>query len=203
MAPQQSVKKRLTRSNGDDTRLKILKAAKKLFVEHGYAGTSMGKIAALAGVNHSLLFHHFQNKKHLWYQTKVYIVEQHTGLDTRLPSTDQPFADFLNELVHHHLDYYQDKDLIRMLGWQRLEPREDVMLGGVKSKEMDIWVEGFAKYQQQGAIEANLEIGFVITMVLGIMANAALDPIVFLATDDDKKRYCDFVVKRLLKALTP
>ncbi len=203
MTPKQSVKKRITRSNGEDTRLKILKAAKTLFVEHGYAGTSMGKIAALAGVNHSLLFHHFQNKKHLWYQTKVYIVEQHTGLETRLPLSDQPFADFLYELVHRHMEYYQNKDLIRMLGWQRLEPRDDVMLGGVKSKEMDRWIAGFTKYQQQGDIEAGLEIGFIITMVLGIVANAALDPIIFLATDGDKKRYCDFAVKRLLKALTP
>jgi len=47
----------------EKTDYKILVSARELFVKHGFSGTSMGKIAMKANVNHSLIFHHFGNKQ--------------------------------------------------------------------------------------------------------------------------------------------
>ncbi|EKD91715.1 MAG: hypothetical protein ACD_29C00426G0004, partial [uncultured bacterium] len=57
-APQRAV--------ADVTRLNILNAAKTLFLEKGYDGASINGIATHAGVNKTLIFHHYQDKANLW-----------------------------------------------------------------------------------------------------------------------------------------
>ncbi|HEX5377208.1 MAG TPA: TetR family transcriptional regulator [Phenylobacterium sp.] len=50
----------------EDTRAAILRAALTLFSERGFEGAAMRDIAALAGVEHSLLRYHFTDKATLW-----------------------------------------------------------------------------------------------------------------------------------------
>src|SRR3990167_6437866 len=76
----------------DPTRTKILKAARKLFVESGFAGTSMGKIATKANINHSLIFHRFGSKEGLWKAVKQSIVEEANKLSPTLPELNQSFS---------------------------------------------------------------------------------------------------------------
>src|SRR5512140_406633 len=44
----------------------ILEAAKKVFISHGFDGTSMQQIANEAGINKSLLHYYFRNKEKLF-----------------------------------------------------------------------------------------------------------------------------------------
>jgi AcrR family transcriptional regulator len=75
--PKQSIKdkklKPKAQPRADKTRRLILKAAIVLFSRHGYAGTKILAIAKKARVNHSLIFHHFENKKSLWVAAKQQI----------------------------------------------------------------------------------------------------------------------------------
>jgi AcrR family transcriptional regulator len=48
--------------NAMPTRAKVLEAAARLFVEHGYIGTSMDQVRQLAGVSNGSLYHHFPTK---------------------------------------------------------------------------------------------------------------------------------------------
>ncbi|WP_340646678.1 TetR family transcriptional regulator [Phenylobacterium sp.] len=50
----------------EETRGVILDAALKLFSERGFEGAAMRDIAALAGVEHSLLRYHYSDKATLW-----------------------------------------------------------------------------------------------------------------------------------------
>lgn len=51
---------------GVDGRTRILAAARRLFPERGYEGTTMRAIAAAAGVDVALIGHHFGSKRALW-----------------------------------------------------------------------------------------------------------------------------------------
>ncbi|MCP4503482.1 MAG: TetR/AcrR family transcriptional regulator [Deltaproteobacteria bacterium] len=53
----------------DLTRERILDAAQKLFLEKGFDGTSMSALGNAAGVNQSLISHHFGNKQKLYDTT--------------------------------------------------------------------------------------------------------------------------------------
>lgn len=51
---------------GDETKQKILKAAKKEFADKGFNGARMSSIASIAGVNQALLHYHFESKENLY-----------------------------------------------------------------------------------------------------------------------------------------
>ena len=61
------------------TRLKTLNAAETLFLEHGFDGTSLGRIAKHAEVNQSLLSHHFGSKSGLRDATWARLSERYFG----------------------------------------------------------------------------------------------------------------------------
>jgi AcrR family transcriptional regulator len=49
-------------SRGERTRETILDAARQLFIQQGYHGTSMRQIASQAGIALGSLYNHFPNK---------------------------------------------------------------------------------------------------------------------------------------------
>jgi AcrR family transcriptional regulator len=184
------------------TKEKILVAAKQLFAAHGYAGTSAGKIAKLAGVNHSLIFHHFKDKKSLWLAVKQYAVKNVEAQSKTLPDIGQPFKNFLYELITNNLRFYQEQtEVARMINWQRLE-NNNQEIGVTLSEETANWIQAFRHYQSIGEVNPKLKIEFIITLILSIVSSAALDPIVFIQAENDKSAYVDFCVERLLIALS-
>ena len=56
-------------------RQQILQGAIQVFLENGYEGTSMDRVAAAAGVSKNTIYSHFQDKKGLF----VSLIEQVTG----------------------------------------------------------------------------------------------------------------------------
>lgn len=51
--------------NADETRFRILTAARNLFSSHGFAGTSLDDILTSAGVTKGAFYHHFKTKEHV------------------------------------------------------------------------------------------------------------------------------------------
>jgi AcrR family transcriptional regulator len=184
------------------TKNKILAAARKLFVEHGYAGTSVGKIAKLADVNHSLVFHHFQNKEQLWIAVKENIVTEADSQNKTLPDTNLPFEDFLEKVFDQCTRFYRENpDIIHMINWQRVEHKVNQNIGITNSSEMQSWIMAFKHYQGTGDINPALKPEFIITMTLGIISSSALDPNVFLADKHSQNEYMEFCVSGLVKML--
>lgn len=186
----------------DPTRTKILKAARKLFVEFGFAGTSMGKIATRANVNHSLIFHHFGNKEGLWKAVKESIVEESNRLSPTLPELNQSFPDFLNKLITQNIAFYRNNpDIIRMITWQRLEYENKKEIGITLSSHSNAWLAALKYYQDKGDIDSSLKLEFVLTYILSIVSSAAMDPNVFIKKNTEFNNYVDFTVERILLSL--
>ncbi len=191
-----------THLRADPTRAKILKAARKLFVEYGFAGTSIGKIAEKAGINHSLIFHHFGNKEGLWKAVKQSIVEEANQLSPTLPELNQSFRDFLKKLITQSISFYRNNpDIMRMIGWQRLEAGYKNEIGVTLSAESKAWLDALKYYQEQGDIHSRLKLGFVFTFILSIVSSAAMDSYVFIKKEADLGEYIHFTVETILKGL--
>lgn len=188
--------------NDLSTKEKILSAARALFVENGFAGTSMGKIAKLAGVNHSLLFHYFGNKENLWLAVKQSIAKDADHRSKMLPDTHLSFQNFLHELIIKSIQFYRENpDIIRMINWQRLEYSSEHKIGVTVSNEVQSWIDAFNYYKGKGEINTELKSEFILTLILSIVSSAALDQNIFINDEVAKKNYIDFCVDCLLKAL--
>jgi AcrR family transcriptional regulator len=186
----------------DPTREKILKAARKLFIERGFSGTSIVAIAEKAEVNHSLIFHHFCNKEGLWKATKQSIVAKYIKLCPVLPKTNQPFPIFLNKLMTQSISFYRDNpDIVRMVSWQRVEYKTKKEIGITLSTESKAWLAAFQHYQNKGDIHGKLKPEFILTLVLSIVSSAAMDPNVFTQEKNDLNNYIKFCTEGLLKFL--
>lgn len=77
-----------------DKRAAIMQAAKSLFLEQGYAGTSMDRIAQQAGVSKLTLYSHYAHKEDLFRQCVIAKCEEYTpdtlyALDDRAPLGQQ------------------------------------------------------------------------------------------------------------------
>ncbi|MFE2026513.1 TetR/AcrR family transcriptional regulator [Streptomyces hygroscopicus] len=85
-----------------DTRTQILDAAERLFAEHGYRGTSVRAITALAGANLAAVGYHFGSKAELMAAVARRVIEpinaaQCAGLDALLARTPDPAVSELVE----------------------------------------------------------------------------------------------------------
>lgn len=179
---------------------KILEAAKRLFVEKGFAGTSMGAIAKLAGVNKSLIFHHFESKARLWVSVKTLLMEQSNQQWVSLPSTELSWDDFIKELVSRNILFYRNNPgIARMIAWQRLEAEEET-IGIAHSERAQQWLDAFAYYQSQGELDKKLAPEFMLTFVLAVLSSAALDINSLISEPDVFESYLAFCVKAITRA---
>lgn len=186
----------------ETTKEKILFAARILFVTHGFAGTSIGNIAKLAGVNHSLVFHHFKNKEQLWVSVKQNIVYEANQLTPTLPECHLSFDDFLKELFLRNLRFYHgNPDISRMISWQRLEQHANHAIGITNSGDMQRWVQSFSHYQLKGDIQSRFKPEWIVTLILSIISSAALDPNVFINEKEALNDYIDFCIETLSTGL--
>ncbi|MBX3212634.1 MAG: TetR family transcriptional regulator [Labilithrix sp.] len=105
------------------TRENILAAAERMFIDRGFAGTSLRDIAGSAGIAQGLLCHHFPSKRELWRA----VVERHTAPYLELQQRDLARADgdALRAAVSSYFHYWQSRtDVLRMWTWADLE-RDD------------------------------------------------------------------------------
>src|SRR5437016_9525270 len=87
--PSRPVRKALAaEATSADTKTRILDAAERLFVEHGFEATSLRAITTAAGVNLAAVNYHFGSKEELFQ----------TVLSRRLDPMNQERMDLLAEL---------------------------------------------------------------------------------------------------------
>lgn len=108
--------------DGDRTRSAILGAAQALFVELGFAATSMATVAKQAGVTKSLIHHHFGSKRELWDAVRTVVMEDYQRQQLRL--MDERPADL--SLVEASFGIYfrflqANPDVLRLWNWMIIE----------------------------------------------------------------------------------
>lgn len=91
--------------NGDDTKIKILEASEKLFLQKGYSKTTYIDIGKEAYINPSLIYYHFKKKSELLRL----VIERQTEFNDSLAEryirgTDPPYIHFL---LHYYIFWFR------------------------------------------------------------------------------------------------
>ncbi|QQE74277.1 TetR/AcrR family transcriptional regulator [Brevibacillus composti] len=86
-----------------ETRERILAAARQLMAQKGYKGATTRKISELAGVNEVTIFRHFKNKERILVELLEEMTEIRPALDQALRTE---WGDVKSLLVHYAQTYY-------------------------------------------------------------------------------------------------
>lgn len=107
---EKSPPKRSEQKRSRETKCKILNAALKEFASAGFEGVSTRAIASTAGVNHTLITHHFGTKEDLWKAAAEAIFDTYTEQSEKylesLGDLDQPQV--VRELLKHYINFSAD-----------------------------------------------------------------------------------------------
>ncbi len=200
-----------TRAYADPTRKKILCAARKCFVKQGFAGTSISTIAKTAGINQSLIYHHFENKSDLWKQVKSDTFQRYAdttghGLDEVI--TAKTFLEFIDAFVRLRFDFYEKNPAIRrMFDWQRME--SDDTLRAVHSSNIDKILKCLEAFQATGEIRQDIEPRLMLVFILhssisyfSTLHNYYIKELPH-ASDELKQQYLTLTIESIARGLTP
>ena len=187
-----------------DTKQRILKEARRLYLKGGYAGISLKEIALQLEISKPALFHHFKSKQELFYAVMVDIGEniQQTvaeamsqGADSRsrlrnvmLAMRRQPFFDpmkFLNEEISE-LSEAQQK---HVSGYYQ---------GGLQGAVMQILAEGV---RSQEFRDHNLKIAAMAFTNLMMLLPSPGSPLTRYMPDQDTEAYIDELLTLFIEGL--
>lgn len=198
-------KSRPKRPSANATRRKILKAATQLFMAHGFAGTSMGKLAAKAEINQTLIFHHFGNKQQLWQQVKISLLAEISVKP--INETPKNLTQFLTEAFDQRISVYaQSPNLSRLVGWQKLESthnKKDLWTGGDSAITPKQWIVAIEYLQKTQCLNPVLQADLVMMWLTSSIDGMLNDYYgLFENNPENKQHYIKMLINSLTIGLT-
>ena len=145
------------------TREQIFSAATKVFAKKGFDGARVDKIAAEAGVNKQLLYHHFGSKDGLFTAVLERAYENIRKQEAALELDSLPADEAILKLVEFTWRYYlANPDFIRLLNSEnQLEARH--LKGSARTREINashisIAQKLIARGRREESIRRDLEV---------------------------------------------
>lgn len=192
-------KKIIRRLVGDKTRNAVIKAGRELFPRYGFSGTSLNQIAEKAGINKSLILHHFHNKENLWKVVKGSFTP--VDSDYELLAAKNNVNEFITSVVKERFNLYdKNKAMARLINWQRLE-KNSSDLEGTNKGSFSKFVKIIANLQKQNKINSSLD-AETISLWIAISASG-----IFLMKDKpfknnkQKLMYQNMIIESILKTI--
>lgn len=161
-----------TSARGDESRAAILDAAKKLFAEHGFRGTSLASVASAAGLSQPGLLHHFPSK----YALLLAVIEDRDADDGRLSSAHLSKRGIdilaaLESLVEHN---EQAPDVVRLFsvllgeGLATEHPAHDYMVTRYRRIRSRI-ARNLRHSEEEGEIAPGEDLEAIAAIIVAVM----------------------------------
>jgi TetR/AcrR family transcriptional regulator len=158
------------KNNGITTREAILGAAEALFVDAGFAETSMSQIAKKARVTKSLIHHHFGSKENLWSEVKKRRYRQYSKIQFSLFSKRPPDPDDLKESVSQYFNFLKkNPEFVRLMLWSIIE--RDSQERDLEDKLSILGVERLREAQKLGKLRSDIDARSIMVMVFCLALN--------------------------------
>lgn len=155
--------KKQQRMVADETRLKILDAAKTLFLEKGYDGASINGIAELAKVNKTLIFHHYQDKAALWKKVKENIIEKCV---TPPQYNTSSASAYFKSILDYRFDLYTNHpELVRLVAWQQVSHEHELLIGNDYASP-NHWLKDMKALQKSGKLKKEIDAKLIMLFII-------------------------------------
>lgn len=201
----------------DDNRRAILEAAKRVFVEKGFAGASMSKIAREAGVTQSLIHYHFRTKQALWQAVKSDLFERYSSRQREAFASEAPTAELLETAIRTYFRFLaENPEFVRLHQWHDLDVDSASDEMELRAVGIDVTMEGAEKIrqaQERGLLRDDVHPLHVISLFTSAAqawfashswhAETVIGPTTGCCGVELDEAYLDSVVKILMNGLRP
>ncbi|MFT3921646.1 MAG: TetR/AcrR family transcriptional regulator [Myxococcales bacterium] len=154
--------------DGDRTRSAILRAAQALFVEHGFATTSMATVAKQAGVTKSLIHHHFGSKRELWDAVRDVVMEDYQRQQQEMLSQRAPDLSLVEDSFVVYFRFLQSNpDVMRLWNWMVIE--NDAQCASMSQALSCAGVDTLRRAQEQGSMRKDVEPEYVLAQFFALV----------------------------------
>jgi len=200
-APARRREHRTTPAQGEETRARLVEAARELFAARGYAGVSMEQVCARAEVTRGALYHHFAGKDDLFRAVcenaagtlTDQVIEAARGYPDAWSRLREGCRAFLDACSGQGVRQILLTDAPSVLGWasfRELDARHG--LGLLRA--------GIQAAMDSGAIQAG-PVDLIAHMLVAALDEAAM--VIGRATDPDAaRRDAALVIDRILAGIT-
>ncbi len=180
----------------------IINAAIQVITEKGYHNTTMGEIAAVAGIGKATIYEYFNSKLELFQAMMVSTMNAYNTTISWDRSFDRPVAERLKTLIESHIKFCREnRKLTRILFWDTEiidTELKDWMLQLRKEKE-DILQEVVIESIARGEIR-DLDPSLVTTFVSAIISYLWA-PLVLFNWDMEASKLADGLVDIMLNGI--
>lgn len=169
-APPEEAAESRRRRDPEATRRAILDAAEEHFVARGPDATSLAEIAQAAGVNKSLIHHHFGSKEALWSEVQDRHFHQYFDAQREMLENAPSTQDLLRDSLIAFFRFLQsDPKSVRFMSWTfcAAEPCKTEQ----EKALFELGIHRIRESQAKGEIRGDVEPLFVIKSFLALAVN--------------------------------
>ncbi|MHA3056094.1 TetR/AcrR family transcriptional regulator [Acinetobacter sp. ANC 4633] len=149
----------------EGTKQKILNAAVIEFAKHGPDGTTIDKIAKIAGVNKERIYNYFGAKRDLFDA----VLRNELVKVAKLVPIQSISEEDLSEYAGRAYDYHcEHPELSRLLLWEGLIYDGEVPNEEIRRKNYDYKIQAVFDAQQQGKVTNSIEPSYLAFLILAI-----------------------------------
>ena len=150
----------------EGTKQKILKAAISEFALHGPDGTTVDKIAKIAGVNKERIYNYFGAKRDLFavvLSNELIKVAQSVPLKS---FEEEDIAEYAGRVYDYHCVH---PELSRLLLWEGLiYSSQEVPNENIRCENYNCKIEAIKKEQNEGRVTDEIEASYLTFMILAL-----------------------------------
>jgi AcrR family transcriptional regulator len=177
----------------------ILEAAKKVFIVHGFDGTSMQTIANEAGINKSLLHYYFRSKEKLFAAVFSYAFQNFVPQIQEILNSDISIFIKIERIVAEYIDMLMKNEFIPAFILHEINRNPDGILAIMQGNGLnpEFFIRQFAVEIEKGNIRPadprHLIVNLIALCVFPIAAKPLMQRILFA---NDEEAYYQFLHER-------
>ena len=182
-----------------ETEARIIKAATKVFVKKGRAGTSMQDIADEARINRTLLNYYFRSKDKLFNLVFEDAFMRFIPEIVRVLQSDLPLENKFIRFIDHYSNVLRDNPLIPAFILHELNTNPERLVENIKSRgaEPEIILAQIRQEMEQGHIRKTDPRQLMVNLLSLLIFPFAAKPVLKgMFLKDDEQEYIRFLDER-------
>lgn len=114
--------------DGESTKEIVLTAAKQVFAERGFAGSSLAMISQTSGISDGLILHHFKSKKNLYQKVLEDLAKSYVETIYKAGQALQDFDQISQNVLKATFKFWSDDNIYNRISlWAYLENQTELI----------------------------------------------------------------------------